>query len=78
MYRSDRYGCQFAWALLLHEHTDETAPPRTTVHLRFRGRIAASGVKKRMIVWFGGMMDYVSTAPMLAGLNERVERAHGD
>lgn len=78
VYRSDRYGCHFAWALLLHEHTDETTRPRTTVHLRFRGRIAATGVKRWLIIWFGGMMDYISTAPMLAGLKERVERAHGD
>lgn len=79
VYRSERYGCLFTWALLLRaEDVDDVvgAKPLTTVHLRFRGRIAATGLKRKVIVWFGGVMDYISTAPMLAGLAERVERPH--
>lgn len=78
VYRSERYGCLFTWALLLRENEEQgTRPVATTVHLRFRGRIAAKGMKKRLIVWFGGIMDRISTAPMLAGLQERAERVHG-
>ncbi|KAM0723952.1 hypothetical protein Q7P37_000943 [Cladosporium fusiforme] len=77
VYRSERYGCLFTWALLLREADDSMAPPTTTVHLRFRGRIAATGLKRRLIVWFGSVMDHISTAPMLAGLKERAERVHG-
>lgn len=76
VYRSERYGCLFTWALLLREHESSTMPPSTTVHLRFRGKVAATGLRRKLIVWFGGVMDHLSTAPMLAGLKERAERRH--
>lgn len=77
VYRSERYGCLFTWALMLHsEDIGAGEGSRTTVHLRFRGKIAATGLKRMVIVWFGGIMDHISTAPMLAGLAERVERSH--
>lgn len=43
----------------------------TIVHLRFRGKIAATVCKARMIVWAGGVLDYVSTARMLRGWKDR-------
>lgn len=79
VYRSERYGCAFSWALLVHEHQIEgEASDRaaSVVHLRFRGSIEATGLKRWVIVKFGGFMDYISTAPMLAGLKERVEKEH--
>lgn len=45
----------------------------TLLHLRFRGKIAATGLKRRLLVWSGGVMDHITTAPMLAGLAERAE-----
>ena len=72
--RSERYGCKFSWALILHESRLQPADdPRTVIHLRFRGRIEATGLKRWLIVRGGGFMDWISTAPMLAGLKERVE-----
>ncbi|KAF2716609.1 hypothetical protein K431DRAFT_234997 [Polychaeton citri CBS 116435] len=78
VYRSDRYGASFSWSLLLHEvegpgGEGAGATVRTVVHLRFRGKIAAQGLKKRLIVWGGGILDHLTTAPMLAGLAERAE-----
>ena len=47
----------------------------TLLHLRFRGKIAATGLKRRVLVWGGGVLDHITTAPMLAGLAERAEKA---
>lgn len=84
VYKSERYGTVFTWALLLHESSPDT-PGRvlgqqsgieTTMHLRFRGKIRSTGWRRRVIVWAGGWMDYLTTAPMLRGLKERVEKSH--
>lgn len=75
VFRSERYGCSFSWALLLHDRSSDAAPA-TTVHLRFRGNIQATGLKRRLIVLGGGWLDYLSTMPMLAGIAERVEKPH--
>ena len=45
----------------------------TLLHLRFRGKIAATGLKRRLLVWGGGILDHLTTAPMLSGLAERAE-----
>ena len=74
VYRSDRYGAHFSWSLILHELT-EGESPATLVHLRFRGKIAATGVKRKLIVWGGGLLDHWTTGPMLAGLKERAEKS---
>ncbi|GAB1740676.1 hypothetical protein NU219Hw_g5768t1 [Hortaea werneckii] len=77
IYRSNRYGAAFSWALLLHElETTSRGTPQTLVHLRFRGQIAATGLKRFLIVKGGGVLDHLTTAPMLAGLAERVERSN--
>lgn len=88
VYRSERYGTVFSWTLMAHREDNgpnddgsQSSSGATTVHLRFRGKIASTGLKEKMIVWGGGVMDYLSTAPMLAGLKERVletKRKHGD
>ena len=83
VYRSERYGCRFSWALLLRqdgegrEEVDE-GEVKTMVQLRFRGRIGSEGWKRAVIVWAGGKMDSLTTRPMLKGLKERVERVHGE
>ncbi|RSM08935.1 hypothetical protein CEP52_004398 [Fusarium oligoseptatum] len=73
VYESLRFGTKFTWAILLHE-TESATGVSTVVHLRFRGKIASTGLKLRVIVWVGGILDHITTAPMLAGLAERVER----
>ena len=78
VYRSERYGCEFSWAVILRElvsdggDVDET---ETVVHLRFRGKISSEGWKRTVIVWVGEKLDSRTTRPMLKGLKERVERA---
>ncbi|KAK5169628.1 uncharacterized protein LTR77_005605 [Saxophila tyrrhenica] len=74
VYKSDRYGASFSWALILHEMT-EGGRVKTLLHLRFRGKIAVTGLKKRLLVTGGGIMDHITTAPMLAGLKERAEHS---
>ena len=78
IYRSDRYGARFTWTLMLHElEANEDSTPRTLVHLRFRGQIAANGIRKWVVVNGGGFLDWIFTYPMLLGMQERVERQHG-
>lgn len=61
-------------ALILHEvHEAET--PKTLLHLRFRGKIAATGLKRKLLVAGGEIMDHITTAPMLTGLAERAEHS---
>jgi hypothetical protein len=78
VYESVRYGTKFTWAILLHEKSSESESElvETVVHLRFRGGIAATGLKRKLILWGGGILDHITTAPMLAGLAERVEGSH--
>ncbi|KAK3679950.1 hypothetical protein LTR78_000327 [Recurvomyces mirabilis] len=77
IYRSDRYGARFTWTLMLHElDTDADGTPRTLVHLRFRGQIAATGIRKWVVVNGGGFLDWIFTYPMLLGMQERAERPH--
>ena len=64
-------------SLILHE-VSKGEKLETLLHLRFRGKIAATGLKKRLLVSGGGMMDHLTTAPMLAGLAERAEAEWAD
>ncbi|KAK3071465.1 hypothetical protein LTR53_008582 [Teratosphaeriaceae sp. CCFEE 6253] len=77
IYRSERYGAIFTWTLMLHESSpDADGAARTLVHLRFRGKIAATGMWQRILVHGGHFMDSMFSWPMLAGLAERVEKEH--
>lgn len=82
VYRSDRMGTSFTWSLILtpllvqsRDQGSEVAEsgPTTELHLRFRGRIASTGLKRTLILRGGDFMDWITTAPMLAGLAERAE-----
>ncbi|KEF59328.1 uncharacterized protein A1O9_04172 [Exophiala aquamarina CBS 119918] len=79
VYRSERYGCVFTWTLMARKpESDKAAYSKNTiaqpvcqVHLRFRGQIQTTGWKRSLIAWGGGIMDYLTTAPMLLGLRDR-------
>lgn len=58
--KSERYGALFSWSLILHQQPEE----QTLLHLRFRGKIAATGLKRRVIVWGGGWMDHITVRPV--------------
>jgi len=68
VYRSERRGAVFSWALTL----DALAPESTRVGLRFRGRIRSSGWRRRLVVAAGDLFDGVTSELMLRGLAERV------
>ena len=68
VYRSERKGAQFTWALLL----EPQGPGATKLRLRFRGRLRSTGWRRRAIVTGGNVFDWATGALMLAGLRERV------
>ncbi|HEY6524489.1 MAG TPA: hypothetical protein VIY10_12005 [Solirubrobacteraceae bacterium] len=68
VYRSERKGAPFTWALLL----EPQGPGATALRLRFRGRLRSSGWRRRAIVATGDFFDWATGALMLAGLRERV------
>jgi hypothetical protein len=68
VYRSERRGAPFTWALLL----EPQAPGVTALRLRFRGRLRSTGWRRHAIVTGGGVFDRATGALMLAGLRERV------
>jgi hypothetical protein len=74
VYRSERHGALFSWALLLEPVSER----RTRVHLRFRGRVRSSGWRLRLIRAAGGFFDWATSMLMLHGLEERVRAAATD
>ena len=68
VYRSERRGAPFTWALLL----EPRGPGETELRLRFRGRLRSSGWRRRALVTGGDFFDRAAGALMLAGLRERV------
>ena len=68
VYRSERGGAVFSWALTLAALTPET----TRVDLRFRGRVRSTGLRRRLIVAGGDVFDRLTSELMLSGLSERV------
>lgn len=69
IYRSERGSAVFSWALLLKGAPERD---RTQVHLRFRGKLASTGLKRRLIVGAGEFFDRSTGELMLRGLAERV------
>jgi Polyketide cyclase / dehydrase and lipid transport len=68
VYRAERFGTVFTWALLL----TPTPNGATCVHLRFRGLLRSTGSVRAAIVFAGDCLDRATTVPMLEGLAERV------
>ena len=79
VYKSERYGTVFSWALLVRDLGGESGDGTRSkdgwseVTLRFRGRIQRTGWQRSTLVWGGGWMDWATTWPMLRGLKERCE-----
>jgi uncharacterized protein YndB with AHSA1/START domain len=70
VYRSERRGATFSWALVL----EPDGAGRTVVRLRFRGRLKSTGWRRRVIVAVGELFDWLTSELMLRGLAERVAR----
>lgn len=69
VYRTERRGTPFSWALLLTPCTASS----TDLHLRFRARLKSSGPRRRAIVFLGDVADGATTNLMIRGLRERLE-----
>ena len=69
VYRSERRGTAFTWALLL-----STTSGGSAIHLRFRGALRSRGWKQRCVVAIADVADWSTAAPMLRGLEERIDR----
>ena len=67
IYRTERFGTKFTWALLLSPDGSGSK-----LHLRFRGNIQSVGWRRTALIAAGDWLDWITTAPMLAGLAERV------
>jgi hypothetical protein len=74
VYRSERRGAQFSWALIL----EPLSARRTRVHLRFRGSVHSRGWRLVLIRALGGLFDWATSMLMLVGLEERVRAAATD
>jgi hypothetical protein len=68
VYRSERHGAEFSWALILHP----ISPACTRVHLRFRGAIKSTGWRYHAVVRIGDVFDWATSEFMLRGLRERL------
>jgi hypothetical protein len=68
VYRSQRRGTAFSWALILHP----VSPTRTRVQLRFRGRVTSTGWRYQAIMRIGDLFDRLTGELLLRGLRERV------
>lgn len=68
VYRDERRGAQFTWAISLTPREGS----RTVVHLRFRGRLRSTGLKRWVFTSLGHFLDGLTGELMLRGLEERV------
>jgi len=68
VYRSERKAGVFSWALVLSPLEGE----RTLLHVRFRGTLTSTGLKRKVIERGGAFFDALTVEIMFAGLRERV------
>jgi len=71
VYRAQRRGRPFTWALLL----TAIEPGATELRLRFRGHVRSHGRQRQAIVIVGGFFDRLTGALMAEGLAERLRYA---
>ena len=69
VYRTERRGRPFTWALLL----TATGPGSTELRLRFRGNVQSEGLQRHAIIAAGGFFDWLAGALMVKGLAERLK-----
>lgn len=77
VYRSESYGAEFPWTLMLPSRRDTAAGDEALQilgHRRFRGQSEATGIRRWLAVTTASFLDWVFTSPMSAGLQERAER----
>ncbi|MGH2997768.1 MAG: hypothetical protein ACRDNM_00560 [Gaiellaceae bacterium] len=68
VYRSERRGAQFSWALLLRARSAH----ETELRLRFRGHLRSSGWRRQALIATGDFFDWSTGELMLRGLRERL------
>jgi len=73
VYRDERRGAPFTWAISLTPREGN----QTDVQLRFRGRLQSTGLKRWVLCSLGHLLDALSGELMLRGLEERVRDPFG-
>lgn len=82
VYKGERLGQAFTWALLLETPGGAPAPvsgsgasaTETVVHLRFRGKSLQSGWKAKVALQVGKVADGMMASAMFPGIVDRVEQ----
>lgn len=80
VYKGDRTGINFTWALLLEDADGNLVGPEnssaseTILHLRFRGRSQQSGWKGKVALQVGKVADGMMASAMFPGIVDRVEQ----
>lgn len=80
VYKGDRMGITFTWALLLEDsrgnlvETDTSSSSETILHLRFRGKSQQSGWKGKVALQVGKVADGMMASAMFPGIVDRVEQ----
>lgn len=87
VYRGDRMGISFTWALLLEDPNGNLVNPpndssarsansasETVLHLRFRGKSQQSGWKGKVALQVGKVADGMMASAMFPGIVDRVEQ----
>lgn len=71
VFRSQRRGRQFTWALLLADN----GPNRCTLRLRFRGQLRSQGLRLRALSAVAWFFDRLTGELMVGGLRDRLRDA---
>lgn len=80
VYKGDRMGIVFTWALLLEDsngnpvESDTSSASETILHLRFRGKSQQSGWKGKVALQVGKVADGMMASAMFPGIVDRVEQ----
>lgn len=82
VYKGERLGQAFTWALLLETPGGAPAPvsgsgssaTETVLHLRFRGKSLQSGWKAKVALQVGKVADGMMASAMFPGIADRVEQ----
>lgn len=79
VYKGERMGTAFTWALLLEDADgnpvgpDNSSASETILHIRFRGQSPQSGWKSKVAVQVGKVADGLIASAIFPGIVDRVE-----
>lgn len=74
VYKGERLGLDFTWALLLETPDGAAGAAETVLHLRFRGKSQQGGWKGKVALQVGKVADGVLASAMFPGIADRAEQ----